>query len=361
MKPKQIIILSAILGVLALGILLKTWVRSSGDNAGTAQGDRVALAEFNTEKLERILISRGSQVPAVELARENGVWKVKSLWNAKANPVKVEKLIQTLGSLTGELRGSGKKLYKDFGIEDADAFSIRLTGTGDTSLADLRLGTKQAGENGYFIRKAAGEEVYLVDVNIAELLGIYTTLSKATPASLFWADLSLFNLDPEKVRKITVYLLKGEEKTMVMGLGREADPKDPLKSTWKFLRKDMTSPIDADKVLKFIAVMNSVRADKVMDPGGKEYGLEKPVWQLAVTEENKKTLLNAGPKDEKGGIIYVKRSGDPTIFDLQASFFDDLNVDDTHFVKSVPPVAESKPDPDPQVSAGLSEEQAQVL
>lgn len=361
MKPKQIIVLSIIFGILALGILLKAWVRSAADHAGATQGGSVALAEIDPVKLEKILIGRpsktGSPSPVVELSKENGVWKLKNLWNAKADPGKVEKFIQKFSSVQGELRGSGKKLFADFGIQDDEAFSIKLFGTGNTSLADLRLGTKKAGENGFFLRKAASENVYLVDLNMAELLGIFTDLKEATPASLFWADLSLFNLDPAKVTKITLFLLKGEEKTMIAGLERVADPKDPLKSSWKFLRKDMTSPLDPGKVLKFIAVMNSVRAGKVVDSGGKGYGLEKPVWQLAVTENGppvqtgrgspssqggRKTLLSAGPKDEKAGLYYVKRSGDPTVLDLPASFFADLNVDDTYFVKDIPSAAEPK-------------------
>ena len=341
MKPKQIIILSIILGLLAFGILVKSCVRSLSDHAGAVQGGIVAFAAFDPLKLERIVISRpakkgGSQSPAVELAKENDIWKVKSLWNAKADPVKVEKLIQKLRSSQGELRGSEKKLFTDFGIQDADAFSIKFFGSGKTSLLDLRLGTKQAGENGYFFRKAASEKVYLADVNITELLGIYDALSEAAPVSLFWADLSLFNLDSEKVNKITVARLKGEGKTTVAGLERGVDPKDPLKSFWKFQSKGISSLPDSEKVLKFIVVMNNVRAEKVVDPSGKGYGFEKPAWELAVNEGSKKMLLAAGPKDEKGEIIYVKRSGDSTVFSLKASFFDDLNVDDTHFTKDIP-------------------------
>jgi len=360
MKPKQIIVLSVILGILALGILLKSWARSAGDNAGSALGGRVALAEFGPIKLERILLGRGTQSAAVELAKENGIWKVKSLWDANADSVKVENLIQKLRSAQGELRGSGKKLLADFGIQDTEAFSIKLFGTGNVLLQDLRVGTKQAGEADYFIRRAVSEDVYLVGVNIAELLGIHGASNEAAPPGLFWADLSLFALDPEKVNKITVYLLKGEEKTMIAGLERLTDPKDPLKSFWKFLRKDMTALPNSDKVLKFIAVMNSVRADKVVEPGGKGYGIEKPVWQLAVTEEGKKVLLNAGPVDEKGGLVYVKRSGDPTIFGLQASFFNDLNVDDTHFLKDIPPATEPKKSSSGSISSGMLEEQKQV-
>ncbi|MBI4711089.1 MAG: DUF4340 domain-containing protein, partial [Candidatus Omnitrophica bacterium] len=299
MKQKQIIILSVILGILVLGILLKSWVRSRGDHAGTVQSGGVALAKFDPMKLEKILISRGSQAPSVDLAKENGVWKVKNLWNAKADPVKVENLIQKLHSARGELRSSGKKFFPDYGIQDEEAFSIKFFSTGHASPQDFRIGINQAGESAFFIREATREDVYLVEVNVAELLGIYSASDEATSEGLFWADLALFNVDPERITKISLYLLKGEEKTMVAGLEREVDPKDPLKSSWKFLRKGMHSSPDPDKVLKFIAAMNSIRAQQVVDPGGKGYGLEQPVWQLAITEDGQKTILNAGPKDEK--------------------------------------------------------------
>ena len=132
---------------------------------------------------------------------------------------------------------------------------------------------------------------------------------------------------------------------MALGLVRETDPKEPSKNSWKFMRKDMTSPVDPGKVLKFIATLASIKAQKVVDPSGKDYGLEKPVWQLGVTEGDKKTLLSAGPKAAKEELYYVKNSSENTLFSLSAGYFDDLNSDDTRFVKESAPagVTEKKP------------------
>jgi hypothetical protein len=360
MKAKQIVILAIIFGILAAAIFLKSWVRSADDHAAASRGGMIAFAGFDPARLERILVGRGNQAPAVELAKENGVWKVKSLWSAKADLLKVEKLIQKFRSIQGELRGSGKKLFEDFGIQEGNAFSLQFLGVGDVSLQDLRIGTKQAGEKTCFVREDQSENVYLVNADMEELFGIYTALSEAVSASLFWADLSLLNLDPEKVTEITVHLLKGEEQMMRAGLERETNSQEPLKSSWEFLRQGMPSSPDPDKVLKFIAAMNSVRAEKIMDPSGKEYGLEKPVWRLAVTEDGQTRLLEAGPKDKKGELFYVRRSGDPTIFGLKTSFFDDLDVDDTHFIKDVPPATGSEKDLLQSSAAVLTEGQKQT-
>jgi hypothetical protein len=273
MTKKQILILSVILTVLAMGILLKAWVRSAGEGAGSAVRTGVALADVNPAKIERILIGRGLEAASVELAKESGVWKVKSLWDAPANSFKVEKFIQQLSSARGELRGTGKDLLKDFGIEDANSFSIKFLGTGNGVLLDLRIGTKKDGAEDSFIRKAGSADVYFVDMDLTETLGVYTAPGTAKPTGTPWADLSLFRLDPEKLTKITIDRMNGNEKTMVLGLAREIDPKDPGRGSWKYLRPEMRLPLDPEKVIKFIATMNSVQAEKVADPGGKGYGL----------------------------------------------------------------------------------------
>lgn len=344
MNKKQIVILCLILGILALGILLKSWLTSIDDVLVPPQGGSTAVAEFDPAKVERILVDHGAQAPKVELAKEGGIWKVKSLWDAKADPAKVEELIRALRSVRGELRGTGKKLFRDFGIQDENAFSIKFFDAGNTSLLDLRVGVQPAGPESCFIRKASGEEVYLADLDMEELLGVHEALKEAVLNSAAWADLGLFSPDPEKVTKITIYYLEGDQKTMLLGLARETDPKDPAKVSWKFLRKDMALPADPEQVLKFIAVLGSIKAQKVVDPAGQGYGLEQPVWQLGVAEGDRKVLLNAGPKTTKEGLRYVKPVGSSTVFALEGAYFDDLNVDDTHFVRAVVPAAEVKKD-----------------
>ncbi len=351
MDKKKILILGIILGVLAFGILVKSWVRSTQDTALPAQGEGVVLAEFDPSKIERILIERPRiqadltqpstdqdlQTVSAELVKEKGVWKVKSLWSVPADPAKIEGFLKKLHTVRGELRGTGKELFPDFGIDEKEAFSMKLFESKENPTFEILIGTKQAGSTGFFIRRPSSEEVYLVDLDMVEILGMNDDAEPAVPSSGFWADLRLFKLDSEKVTRITVFQMKKDTKFMVAGLERKIDPKDPAQSSWKFLSKEMTFPLDPAKVSRFIAVMNSLRAEKVMDPLGKEYGLEKPFWQLAVTEGTKKTILNAGVEDEKEGRRFVSRAGDPTIFALQSPFFEDLSVDDTHFVKEMAP------------------------
>lgn len=331
MKPKQIVILCVILGILAAAVLVRHLLRAASD-ASSAQGSALVIAAFDPEKTERIVIAHGVKAPTVELLKEAGVWKVQSLWNSRADSMKVGELLRKISALHGELRASGKKLFPDFGIDEAQAFSLRCFGPGNTALLDLRVGVTQAGPDGYFVRQGSGEDIFLVNLDMPAVLGVPAGLEDGMPLSDVWADLGLFNFDPEKVTKITLYQIKGDAKNMALGLVLETDPQDPLKSSWKFLRKEMTSTLDPEKVLKYVATLLSIKAQKVVAPGATEYGLEKPSWQLAVTEGNKKVLLNVGAEAAKEGLYYVKLSSDPSIFALSGGYFNDLNKDDTHFV-----------------------------
>ncbi|HNX67901.1 MAG TPA: DUF4340 domain-containing protein [Candidatus Omnitrophota bacterium] len=343
MNQRTIFILSVIFGALVLGLGVQALFRAyDRTTAGSGRDGSVLAVSFDPAKVEKILIGRPVQpagraaVAPVELVKDGAAWKVKNLWNAKADPAKIKTLLQKIGALRGEFRGSGKDLFPDFGITDTEAFSLKFEAASDVSVLDLRIGTKPAG-NGYFVRKAGGNDVYFAEIDLAGLFGIFTPFEDAIPAGDFWADVTLFDLAPEKVRKITVNHIRGTEKQMTAGCALEKDPKDPAQTTWVFLqRADRSFALDPDKVLRFIATLNSVKAQKVVDPAGKDYGLEKPAWEIAVTEGERETVLSLGAKDEKTSSYFVKISAVPAIFQLSAYYAEDLQIDDSRFMKEAP-------------------------
>lgn len=335
MKQKNIILLGIILAVLAFGIFLKYWMQSSDYMVQSSKDiSEPPLFGFDSAQIEKILIGRGLTGAPVELARENAEWRVKSLWNSKADPAKVNQLLEKIRTARGELRGTSKGLFMDFGIRDEEAYSIKLMGQNNSVFLDLRVGMRQAGMEGYFFRRGNSEEVYFVDVDMAGLLGIYSPFEVGKPANDFWTDLVLFSLHPEQVQQISLTRL-GEKSSA--GVVLEADPKEAQKREWKFIRKDLSSPLDPDKVIRFIATLNSIKGQKLVDPNGAGYGFEKPTLAIVVKESEKEITLTLGAKDEKENIIYVKISGSPSVFCLSSYYLSDLDIDDTHFFKELTP------------------------
>ena len=177
---------------------------------------------------------------------------------------------------------------------------------------------------------------------MADLLGIYTAFEEGKPLSDYWADLGLFNLQPDRVKKIIIHHFSNDQKIPITGLGLTPDKVDPKKTSWDFLRPELSSRLDPDKVIRFIATLNSIKGQKIMDPAGKGYGLEKPVTEIAVTEGDKEIVLSVGLKDKKEGFYYAKVSTSPSIFRINGYFFGDLDVDDARFFKESSPAKEGE-------------------
>ncbi len=363
MNRKQIIILCVILGVLAAGVFAKTALQSR--NAAVVASSQVVsrpLFSVDSGKAQQILIGRGDK-EFVELIREKdipsasqaeihpssqGGWKVKNLWDAKADTEKVNEFFDKIRSMKGELRGAQKKLFPDFGIQDPEAFFIKVTGDNHATLLDLRVGSKQAG-SAYFVRQAASDEVYLTDTDMARLLGVYMGFQEGVPSADVWADAVLFQLDPEKVTKITVHHLESNGSVMTAGVLLEQDGKDSARNVWKFIRPQPSAQMDPDNVLRFIATLNSIRTKKVVDPMGQGYGLENPAWQIAVTEGDREIVLALGAKDDKKEDYFVKITGKPGVFTLNSYYAEDLEIDNARFAKKTlqenPLASEMIPEP----------------
>jgi hypothetical protein len=328
MDRKHLIALAVILALLIAGVYFRDLL-GKNDTAVTDGVSSRVMASFDAGRASLIAIGKGSGAASVELFRENGTWKVKKLWNAKADPAKVGALLAALPALRGDLRGSDKALFRDFAITDDEAFFIKVADDAGAPLFDLRVGNRSAGPGSYFMREGGEADVFFTDTPFDRLLGLFTALEEAMPANEFWADLSLLSVDPDKVTRITVGRVKNDVTTLMASVSRSAAGS----SDWKLSGPKESLPADPGKILGFIATMNSIRAQKVENPRNRSLGLENPVWKLTVTQDGKETALLAGPKDAKDYVYFLKRADSPEVYRLNGYYFEDLNVTNDKFVK----------------------------
>lgn len=338
MKKKQIIILSLILGALLAGTVLKALIQKTDPRTMPGFQSFGDLAfHFEPGNVEKILLGRGGKVP-VELVKVNGRWEIPSLWGAAALEGKVINLLEKIRGIRWESRATGQKFFADFGISDEEAFSMQLMGRGTAPLLDLRVGTKPVGQNGYFLRKASGDEVYFTDTNMAELLGIFRDFAEALPSPDFWPDLKLFDIKIDRVSSVVVnHLSEGKERVPTLGIRRDAAGDDPSKNPWNFIKEETPAKtVDPEKVLRFLVALNSTEAQNVVDPSGNDYGLDAPVLEIAVTEKDRGEVRVAlSPKGAKREIYFVKVSNRPEVFKVMANYFDfrDLDMKDEQLLK----------------------------
>lgn len=335
MKQKQIIVLALILSALFLAVLTKSIIQNwKYQETGGPQVYGALSFELQPKAVEKILIGRGEKKQSVSLVKTGGIWKVENLWDAAASTEKIDFLIKKMQEAKGELRGARKILFKDFGIEDGDAFFLKFIGSSGRPVLDLRIGIQTPGAGGCFLREAGSDEVYFADISVSELLGLYTALNEAEPRADFWADLTLFRLRPDRVASVAVR--KGTN--TVLEVRRENTGEDLSKNPWSFVKAaDPQKGPDPEKVLRFLAVLNSVQAQTVVDPAGKDYGLEAPFLEIRVTEKDSQEVQTIiGPQRPKEEFCFVKISGRPEIFKLKAHYLQDLEMTDEKLVKETP-------------------------
>ena len=331
MTRRQILILTAILGILAAALLARNFSNRM-DFARSRELYGRFSSPFDPSTAGKILIGKGTEPELIELYKEKDLWHVKNLWGAWADEARVDALLVVLGDLRGDLRSSEEEAFGDFGITDEESFSVLVTDALSRPLLDLKIGTRQPGHSSFFIRQAGRGDIFYTDAKLDHLLGLFMGLEESVPVPDFWADLSLFRLDAAQVRKITVKRLKDGVTSLVAGVEREPTD-EPGSGRWKLKGPKEALPADPDKILRFIATLNSIRAQGVADPNGKRYGLESPVWELSVTSGEKETVLFAGAKDAKDYLFFVKKEGTPQVFRLNGHYFEDLNVTNDKFVK----------------------------
>ena len=337
MHQKQLLILGGILILLVLGVILKTQSKPS----------ELALEEYTSLEMTLdpaavagIEISKstpeGSQ-KSVSLQRADAVWKIPSLWNARADEEKVQEFLEAIQGLKGEVRARNQALFPDFGIEDSEAYHLRFQDTAGQDLLALVLGTQRAGHEGMFIRRRDSEVVYWSRADLFSVMALYGDLAQAELDPKPWARMAFVDFKPDQVASLILRNFDAGRNWEATHLIQQTGVAPNAEPQWQFARTDLPFPLDADKVQGFLNGMPSWRAQGILDPEGKDYGFENPVWQMEIQLKDQSTrTLAAVSRDAEKGIYALKLSSDATIYELSSYIFRDLKVDDSHFFAANP-------------------------
>ncbi len=335
MKPRQILILIGILALLLAGVFFRQ--RQKPAQLVTEEYTPLDLS-FDANSVGKILIYKGklgekkNPDEYVEMTKsKEGQWQISSLWGARADQDKVTSFLEAIRKAKGEQRGKGKQIFKDFGIADEEAFHVSIANLSGKDLLSLALGIKKAGDTPTFIRKSAAETVYLTDANLFGQIGIYSDPAKETAKSDFWASMQIVQFDGTKIQSIETKRFMNNQEIVTTHLSRKETQR------WKALREGLPFEIDSGKISQFLNDIKTWRAQKVLDPKAKDYGFAKPKWQMRFElEGGGDILLTSGDIDEKAKLVYLHVSNEPVVFELSRYYFENMDVDDSHFFTDNP-------------------------
>lgn len=337
MKQKQIIILALILALLAGAVF---YLKSQKPPELVSEEYAALGFSFAEEAVAALRISKGAvsaENPASEIAKEGDVWKIKSAWNARADQEKIHLLVQDILSLKGELRGSSKELFSDFGIGDDQGIRMTFSDVSGKPLADLMVGLKKADYRYLFVRESGSEKVFMTEAPLLNKIGLFGDPEKEGLNQVFFASLDVVQMDTEKVTGLTLTRFKDGKPVVTAKVTKDTDPADAAKKKWKYHRTDLPFNLEAAKIQSFLREHVRWKAQTILDPKGKDYGFNRPYWTMEVAFEDGNNInLTAGDLDMEKRTYPINVSGEPAVFQLSKFYFDEIDIDESRFFETNP-------------------------
>ncbi len=330
MHKKQIYILLAVLGVFIAGIV----VRQLQKPAELTVEEYTPLdLKFDTAAAASIGISKGASEPLKLAKTENG-WRVENLWNARADAAKIDQFLEAINTAQGEMRAGDKDLLADFGLKEDEAFKIEVRDAAGAPLSAFFVGTRKAGFNGLFVRRADSDRVFFTQADFYSRMGIFEDPVSAAPQAEYWAALDLGFLDAGKVRRFEIKRYKKGKESIGASLVQE-------NGKWRYAQPGQPAEPDDAKIQQYLDNFRSIRAQKIHDPRSKDFGFAKPEWRMTIGLESGEIILTAGPQNAEEKSFPLEISTEPVVFELAEYYFLMLDADNDKFF-TPPPVPEAE-------------------
>lgn len=281
---KKLIILAAILVVLVVVALV---VQKNWKSRRTYKGNSPIPANVTKDIITRLVVINGKDT--VEVRKTNGKWYVMVNGEPKeANQEAVEKRLEILVNMKGEVVSQNPQNFEKFGVTDKAERVIAYNGT--RKLVELYLGNTGPTFTSTYVRNPEMKEVFLVKSYLK---------SPFTSEIIGWRERRIFRFKPGTIVKLTY--IRGKDTL-------SAELKD---STWVFSKGkgDTTALKNA---------LNAIRSLSAMDFEDtlslKEAGLENPkeIFEITLKDGSTYKLLVGKHRDKNS--VYTKRDDKDQIY-----------------------------------------------
>jgi hypothetical protein len=252
----------------------------------------------------------------VELTRSGDGWVVASRWNWKAKSDLVDRLVEDLKGLSGELRSSSADVLPDYQIDDDNGLHLVGTGAGGTEMFHLIVG-KSATRGGTFVRKNGSNDVYLSTAALRSSFGLWGDEQKP-PDPKRWIELRVNQTDRTNVDRIVLHdgssVLTLDKEFPTAGAPDSSGVTKPDRANWTW-KPDAAGPIDKAKADGILGTACNLYATDVVDPAGAaDYGLADPTrWMELFLSDGSTVKVRFGTvlPDEKKIYLAVGDDGLP--------------------------------------------------
>jgi hypothetical protein len=275
--------------------------------------------------IREIVLESGNKTAKtrIRIVRQNSEWVLPELFNARADAVRVERLIAAVKDLKGEFRAGGPELLSEFGLDDQNATrSLRMTGRSGQEVADLLLGAQT--RQGLFVRAAQSDEVYLVPPDILRQSGLSADSLDASQ----WMEHTFTLVDEDEVRQIALTTPYGRDVFSLSSENGQAENNATVESRKRWTADSDAWPPDQVQsvVSALVSVLDGLHVDGVADPARRrELGLDNPEYMVRIETADGEHNVRGCVHHEDGERTYrIEIQDDPRIYRVNENLFNRL-------------------------------------
>jgi len=321
MNEKQLKIFA---GVFVLLLIIAIFTRprdASVDFDEFVKNVVIGVSKEDVSEIE-IIKETGDETKAQMIFRkdEDDTWRILTRYNCKAKKSSIDRILDDLFGMTGDVRTDDPKHFDKFQIGDLQGIHLQLKDAAEKTMVNLIIGKRGEGIKTGFVRFSDKNKVYAVDKNILGSLGVYgslDTLSEFKDKS--FVDLLVVDENKDDLKQV-VLSANGKEMKM-QKVEREVEemaPDSTLQTKkvheWVLVKGKREIDLDQKEVDRFFREVAKIRVSEVVGYVGpftdvRQYGLHKrPTHYILLTPEEgaqKNILFGKAYEKDKGHYMYL--------------------------------------------------------
>ncbi|MBI5150090.1 MAG: DUF4340 domain-containing protein [Candidatus Omnitrophica bacterium] len=317
MKFKNLLILCVIFFLLGGVVLLKK--KTAPEVATTEEMTDIIAPALTLEEMTGVDLRFGNTQTQVQLAKEDGAWKVKSLYGVNADENVLSALVKKLDGLKGELRSEEASLLSDYGISDDQGIHVILR-KGESELEHLIIGSKRTARWEVFVRRDKTNKVYLTQDSLLGDFGLWGEVKEENFDKNRWFDKQVLRLDPAQVTAVKVTAGGKDASKTWLDLALQETGNG---NEWVCTGCAVPYPfgLSATKIENYLRSFANIRAREVTAPDPAA-GFGGDVWKAGFKlKDGKEITLLRGKKNAEGSDYYMK-TADAYYYLVPVSSFD---------------------------------------
>lgn len=317
-------------GILALLIVIFLVQQLNTDKKSISESLIDIFPDLNAASISAIKVYKQDYPDSgLSFVKKDGAWLAASYFNAPAKENDIEKLINDIKTLQGEIRSTKSELFDDYEIADNAALHIGLIGPDSSEAAHILIGkgVPQA-SRASFVRKFDTDTVYMATQNFLSRFAVWNAEPSKRMPGKRWVEMKITDTDKEIIQSFEV---KANRK--IYQFEKKQEPAEdtiaPPKYIWEQI-KPKKGKILEDKdirtILNQIVRINS--QEIVNDEIIKEYGLTKPKHTVSFTTiDGKSTSISFGNEtDTTSNAYYVSVDDKPFVYKAANYNFESIFV-----------------------------------